>query len=299
MPIADRGYQPYRGRRLPSNRNHWVIMSMEMRRIWASLLVKVAVILAALWGLFSVVAVAARGYFALWQAQAAQTAAQAEAVAEQLATQALPPDLVLESIQGQYLFLVIISLAWGSGAIATDINGRALQFYFAKPVTPRSYLLGKILPLATYCLLLAVVPAVLVALVEAGMLRGQGLLASRIALVLPALVYATVVSAVLATGAVAVSSLARSRLLTLGYWAAILFLPWAVAGIVDLATRGGVPWLYAFSPLSMLTLLGQAIFRLDVEGPLQWYHALAVVTTLMAGSVWLAWRQMSRAEVVG
>jgi hypothetical protein len=113
------------------------------------------------------------------------------------------------------------------------------------------------------------------------------------------MLYSMVVALLLSIGSVGVSSLSRNRLLTLAYWAGILFVPLAVAGIVDLATNGEFKWLYMASPLSMLRLLGMEIFRLEVDGPIHWYHAMVTLVVISAASIWLAWQRLSRTEVVG
>jgi len=154
-------------------------------------------------------------------------------------------------------------------------------------------------PLVIYCFFILVIPGALIALVEGGLLYGQGLAASRSALVLPAVLYSLLVSLLLSIGSVGISSLSRNRLLTLAYWAAVLFVPLALAGIVDLATNGDFPYLYVISPLTMLRLLGKAIFRLEVDGPLQWYHAIVTFVMITGASVWLAWQRLSRTEVIG
>lgn len=297
MPITERGYQPYEGPRLPSKRNNWVITSMELKRIWSSLLVKIVLIIAGLWAILRVAWVAGVGYFQVSFTERAGAEA-GEELRQRLAEE-LSADLVLAGIDGQLIFVILITLAWGSGAIATDVRDRAFQFYFAKPVTERSYLLGKMTPLAMYCFFICVVPGVLIALVEGGLLHGQDLTASRTALILPATLYSLVIAALMAIGSVGISSLSRNRLLTLSYWAGLLFVPLAVAGIVDLATQGEFTWLYVASPLTMVRILGRAIFRLEVDGPIQWYHALATFSTITIASIWVAWQRLSRTEVVG
>lgn len=298
MPIADRGYQPYEGVRLPTRNNHWVITMMEVQRIWASLLVKIVVIIAALWGGLKVLFLLGYGYLVVSRAESLSGVGGREGIDQALA-QELSPEAILEAIDGQIIFAILISLAWGAGAIASDVRGRVLQFYFAKPVTERSYLLGKVIPLAAYCFVLLVFPGIADAFVEGFLLRGQGLMASRFAFILPAILYAAVLSLFFAVVSVGISSLSKNRLLTLSYWAALLFVPLAVAYIVDLATNSSFLWLYLASPLSMLKVLGQAIFRLEVEGPSQWYHALVVVASLAVASIWLAWQRLTRAEVIG
>ncbi len=298
MPIADRGYQPYEGPRLTTRRNHWVIMAMESRRIWASLLVKISVLLAILYGSLQVLWLLGYGYVVVNRVESLNQPEILERINREL-VETFSPAAVLDDINGQIIFAILISLAWGAGAIATDIRSRALQFYFAKPVTESRYLLGKTLPLSLYCFVLCVFPGIGGAVVEGFVLRGQGLMASRFALVLPSIVYAALLALFISIVSVGISSLSRNRLLTLAYWASLLFVPLAVAFIVDLATSGSFQWLYLASPLSMLQTLGQAIFRVETEGPIQWYHALVVVTSICAGAVWLAWNRLSKAEVIG
>lgn len=298
MPIADRGYQPYDGPRLPTRRNHWVITAMELRRIWASLLVKIVVILAVLSGLVQVLVLLGWGYLVASRLESAPGAQDPAEVTRALADELSPMD-VLSDINIQMVFLVLISLAWGASTIASDIRSRTLQFYFAKPITGRGYLLGKTLPIAIYGFCLSVFPGVLDAVIEATLLRSRGLFASRLALILPAVLYSALMASAIAVVSVSISSLSKNRVLTLAYWASLLFVPLAIAGIVDLATEDGFQWLYLASPLSMLRVLGLAIFRLPSEGPIEWYHALAVIAALCAGGLWLARRRLSHAEVIG
>lgn len=299
MPIADLGYKPYEGKRLSTRRNHWVITAMEVRRIWASLLVKILVILAALWGALQVLILLISGYLKAKQAEIMiQAGADTQELARGLASE-LSPAEVLADINSQLTFVILLSMAWGAGAIANDIRGRSLQFYFAKPVTERSYLLGKIIPLTIYCFVLSVFPAIVDCIVEAVLLRGQGLMASRLALILPSILHAAILSVLISVSSVGISSLAKNRLLTLAYWSSILFVPLAIAFIVDLATHGDFQWLYVASPLSMLNLLGEAVFRIETSGPIEWYHALVVVVGLTVASFWVAWQRLSQTEVIG
>lgn len=298
MPITEKGYQPYEGKRLPSRRNHWVIAKMEAARIWSSALVKTVVILSFL----PPVGYLLYGIVRAWLSPMSVAVAQAQGDTTDLAAElgdAFGADLVLSSMNTQLMFVVLMTLAWGAGTIAADARGRVMQFYFAKPVTTRSYLLGKIIPLAIYCSAISLLPALLMVVLEAVVLRSYDLWASRLALALPAALYAALVGAALSTCAVAMSSLSRSRLLTLSFWAAALFIPMAVAWVVELATRGEVDWPYLASLLSMVDVLGRAIFRLEAEGQIQWYHAIIVVLGLCVGSVFLMRYRLSRPEVIG
>ena len=299
MPITEKGYKPYEGKRLPSKRNHWIIAKMEARRIWASALVKVVVILSLLPPVGYMIYCVAMLKFVL-PLNLAAAGAQGMPVDEgEALAETFSPELVLDAMGTQMIFVVLMTLAWGAGTIASEARGPVRQFDFAKPVTSRTYLLGKIIPLAVYCWVITIVPAVLLVAFEAVALRSQDLWASRLALILPAMLHAVVLSVVLSTCSVAASSLSRSRLLTLSFWAGALFVPMAVAWIVELSTRGEAHWAYLASILNMIRTLGEAIFRLEVEGPIQWFHALAVLAALSVGAAFLMRHRLTRPEVVG
>ncbi len=60
------------------------------------------------------------------------------------------------------IWVVIFTIMVGSDLIAADRRGRALQLYFSKPITRNDYILGKIGVIATFILVAAWLPTLLV-----------------------------------------------------------------------------------------------------------------------------------------
>src|SRR5690606_21513535 len=84
----------------------------------------------------------------------------------------LSPDAAdwLRSLTGMqfWFFVTVLTLRSGAGVIAEDFTHKAYQFYFAKPVTPVQYLVGRASALAIYVFAVVFVPALLLAVVLAG-----------------------------------------------------------------------------------------------------------------------------------
>jgi ABC-type transport system involved in multi-copper enzyme maturation permease subunit len=75
--------------------------------------------------------------------------------------------------RGVFFFFFSIQMFWvllivarvGPGLIANDLKARALPVYFAKPVTPATYVFGKWLIIATFIAMVTLVPNVLALLI--------------------------------------------------------------------------------------------------------------------------------------
>jgi ABC-type transport system involved in multi-copper enzyme maturation permease subunit len=61
-------------------------------------------------------------------------------------------------IQVQLFWVMVLVARVGPGLIANDIKARALPIYFARPITPSTYLLGKWMVAATFIGLVTVAP---------------------------------------------------------------------------------------------------------------------------------------------
>jgi hypothetical protein len=140
-------------------------------------------------------------------------------MARHTAQQGLPPEAApaieparfgrVGFIWQTWLFVSLVSTGAGAGAIAEDLTFKAFAFYFAKPVTPPQYLLSRIA--------LLFIPAVLeIVVLLAVTMDGTHL--ERAGLLLPALLYSLMAALTFATVSVGVSSLARSRAMTITAW---------------------------------------------------------------------------------
>jgi hypothetical protein len=289
MTIRDLGYRPYDGPRLPPGHTWQVLLRHGMRRAWGSWLVK----LAAFTGWIPpVVALAILG-INFW-------------VQHQLAEQGLPPDTAGPLIQPAqfvrvgfmwqtWLFVSLVSTGAGASAIAEDLTHKAFQFYFAKPVTPPQYLVARVAAVAIWSFGLLFVPAVLeIVVLVATALDGTQL--ERAGLILPALLYSLMASLAFATVSVGISSLAKSRAMTITAWLVLFIVP-HVLGMIVMAIAEW-PWLLLASLPGLLGVLGDALFKIEATGDLRWYHAAPVLAGIFAGALFLADRRLRRAEVI-
>lgn len=298
MSIRDLGYRPYDGPRLPPSHAVWVLLRYGLGRAWASWLVKLAAFTAWLPVIGFVIG--------SWAANAAMAAVQPEA-------QEMLPEIVrmfadesrtLGALLGleTWFFVSLVTVGAGAGAIAHDRTHRAFQFYFAKPVTPETYLAGRVGAIAIWVFAIALAPAILYCLAMAAFGPREEALETA-ALLLPALVFCLILAGVMAIASVAVSSLSASRALTISTWITLFVVPHVIAGVVDVVSRAsgreeGFPWLYLGSFTAMLGTVRDALFKIDDPSPLEWYHASAALALMVVGLGWLALHRLRTQEVI-
>lgn len=163
------------------------------------------------------------------------------------------------------LFTVMILVARiGPGLISDDIKTRALSIYFAHPVTPRSYLMGKWLVAAAFIASVTLIPN-LVALVVGSMITG-GLSDVGSTLSLGGDIALAGIAVMLTSGLVilALSAITSdSRYVTVA-WLAVCLIP-AVAQVI---VRENIPearvtgWLGSISLRANVTTLTERLFDL-------------------------------------
>jgi ABC-type transport system involved in multi-copper enzyme maturation permease subunit len=208
---------------------------------------------------------------------------------------------VLFSVQ-TWLFVSAVTVGAGAPAIADDLTHRAFQFYFAKPVTALQYLLGRVLAVATWVFLLTFVPALLLDLALVGTAPRE-LIAEQAGLLFPAFLYSLVLSAVMSTTSVAVSSLSKSRALTMSAWITVFIVPHVLAAVVDAIARAsgepeGWPWLYLGSFTGLLGNLADALFKIENASALEWYYGVPILVLLIALASAFTMHRIKRAEVI-
>jgi predicted neutral ceramidase superfamily lipid hydrolase len=117
-------------------------------------------------------------------------------------------------------------------------------------------------------------------------------------LMAPMLVYALVLSLFMASASVAVSCLSPSRALTMSAWGLLFVVPHVIASIIDSFTNGDFPWLYLASFTGLLGTMADALFKVETESDLEWFHAAPVLLGLAVLGLWGAHERLRRAEVV-
>lgn len=290
MTIRDLGYQPYEGTRLPASNNTWVMLRHGLGRAWGSWLVKTAAFLS--WGPF----VVGCGIWAFqwWAMQ--QFQAQAPPGAD-LPIEAPAAGEFLQTMYGWYLWVfgLMITLGAGAGAISEDLAFKNFQFYFAKPVTPPQYLVGRMLAVAIWMFCITFIPGLFLVVAMVGM-APEDLRWEQLGLFLPALVQSVLIAAVTSIASVGISSLSKSRALTMSAWVLVYIVPWVLATIVD--EVGDWAWLKLASLPALLGIVGDALFKVAREDGLEWFHALPILAAVVAGGLYFSNQRLRNAEII-
>lgn len=285
--VRDLGYKPYEGQRLPPSHNAWVMFRHGLSRAWESWLVKLAVVLGMLPAFVHVAGLAFIGYKAR----------------EQIA---MSPDglSVHENLTAMltyqlWLFVSAVTLGAGASTLTEDAALKTFPFYFAKPVTPVHYLVGRIGAVAALCFALFVLPSTALVLIGAAVespLRQRAVLE----LLPKALLFSAVAAGVLASTSVGVSAIGRSRALTMSGWILIFIVPYVIATLLELFIEW--PWLKLVSIPSLLDVIEQALFIPLEDGAapseVRWYHAAVVLASLTAASIGFTHSRLRRTEVI-
>lgn len=288
MTIRDLGYRAYDGPRNPPSHNAWVMLRQGLLRAWGSWMVKVAVFLCWIPPLIAAAVVAVVRYFS----REMTGDPEAEDIQAFFGSQVLRWLFFFQT----YGFVSLVSAGAGASAIAEDFTFKAFQFYLAKPVTVAHYLAGRVLAVSFFVFLVTFPPSILVGLALAGTAPPDHLV-DDVLLLVPSLVHSLLLSVIVASTAVAISSLSKSRALTTSAWVFVFLVPAGVAFVVD--TLADWPWLYLVSITGLLGIVADALFKAQTESPLTWYHALPVLVLLLVGSGALALHRLRRAEVFG
>jgi hypothetical protein len=103
-------------------------------------------------------------------------------------------------------------------------------------------------------------------------------------------------SIVVSTASIGVSALSDSRALTMSAWLVLLFIPQVLAAIVNAIADW--PWLYLISIYELLSVCGDALFRIEAPNDLRWYYALPILAAVVVGGVAVAFRRVRDVEVI-
>jgi len=291
MTIRDLGYKPYEGARLPPSNNSWVMLRQGLARAWASWLVKIAVFVAIFPPLIACLFLGAGRYFAVQMGQAEETVDLGSYVLRQMFRAEM------------WLVVSLVTLGAGAPAIAEDLTFKAFQFYFSKPVTPVQYLAGRVGAVALLLLTISLgggFMVVLVAGATATLLGGDDSTAivTDLSLIAPVAIYSLSLSLFMASSSVAVSCLSPSRALTMSAWLLLFVVPHVMAAIVDAVAQGEFPWLYLASFTGLFGTVADALFKVESESDLQWFHAAPILAGIALLGLWGAHERLRRAEVI-
>ena len=105
--------------------------------------------------------------------------------------QVTSPDTYMMLPWGTMTLAFLIALFAGAGQVADDTRAGAFQFYFARPVTRDQYLVGKVVPVVTLTLFIALGPALLLSLLRLALLPNGDEVVKKLPLVGATLIIGT------------------------------------------------------------------------------------------------------------
>lgn len=280
--IRDLGYRPYVGERLPAKHNSSVLLRHGLRRAWGSWLVKIAAFLC--W-LPPVIAMGGVGINYWMRSQRPGMVEPVEA------------GWVLSVVYEwqMWLFVTMVTLGAGASVIAEDFQHKSFQFYFAKPVTRVQYLSGRISAVAIWVFCLLAVPGALLVLILVGSAEPDDRVAN-LGTILPAMIQAGIVAVVASTASVGVSSLSKSRALTMTAWMLLFIVPHVLAVIVEAVADW--EWLRLISIPALLNEMNDTLFKQPDENDIGWAQALPILVGVSVGGLALAMGRLRRAEAI-
>lgn len=294
MTIRDLGYRAYEGELRPSSNNVWVLTRYGIARIWGSWINRLAVFGSVL-PLLALVVIAVIRVLMLDGRELPPVSAEE---AGDVPWMAAPPAVWLRTLTGiQFWFVVtVVTLRSGAGVIAEDFTNRAYQFYFAKPVTPLQYIVGRAAALAIFLFALIAIPTTILAVVLAAVGPEDQLL-ENLGLALPALLDAAMISVACAILSIAISAVSKSRALTMMAWGVLLFVPAVLASLIEGITEHEWGWLA--SPAGLLWVTGNALYKVQRDwDEVKWFYTAPILALLTVGGAYFALRRIQQAEVI-
>ncbi len=134
-------------------------------------------------------------------------------------------NLFLLMIKVEFFFLLIIIGHFGARLIADDLKTRALPIYFARPITPANYLLGKWLTIAIFIALGMLIPNLLALAAGILLVGAPGAWDQTLRLALHLTASGVGVMLVAGLAILALSSLSADKRFVLVAWLAVALLP--------------------------------------------------------------------------
>ncbi len=125
--------------------------------------------------------------------------------------------------QVRFLPVVLVSLATGASAIASDFASGAFTIYLSKPISRFDYFLGKALPVAAAVGAVTLAPALVLLFLHLALAPDFALLASAPWLPLSVIAYSVLLALYYTLSVLAISSLCRSGRVAGAGFAALVF----------------------------------------------------------------------------
>ena len=218
--------------------------------------------------------------------------------------------LMMAKIQMFWVLIVVARV--GAGVIANDLKARALPIYFAKPVTPATYLLGKGAVVASFVAIVTLIPSLVAFVLGIALTGGPGTWAQVLTLAMDLTASGALVCVVSAAAILALSSITSDqRYVTVG-WVAICLLPVFAQAIVNesLPADSRMGWLGCISLRDDIVIVIEYLLRIRqglaatslpaerfaqaLGSPVDPAKAAVVLGALTAAAIVFSWRRVVR-----
>jgi ABC-type transport system involved in multi-copper enzyme maturation permease subunit len=219
-----------------------------------------------------------------------------------------------------FLLMIKVELVWvlimvtrvGPGLIANDIKARALPIYFAKPITPLTYLVGKWMVVAAFIAVVTLVPNLLSLIFGTLITDGVGTWGQTLDLGWDLLVSGVGVCVVGGMMILALSSLTSDRRYAIGAWLAVCLLLLSAQAIVNnalpaqssqgflgcISLRDNVVvltnWLFGMRQAWEASGLPTEAFSRALVKPVPVSYAAAVMAAWTVAAILVCYRQIVR-----
>lgn len=140
---------------------------------------------------------------------------------------------------------LVVALAAAGGTLAEDRRANALSFYFARPLPPRDYLVGRLLGTIAALSVAIVAPSTLVAIFRLALVSDAVSALSALGIVALTAALGLAMAALLSIYALLGGALASSRGAAQSFVGLAFLLPWMAAGVGERVLDG--PWLSLLS----------------------------------------------------
>ena len=186
----------------------------------------------------------------------------------------------------------ILSMTAIAGTVARDLRAGAFEFYFARPVRPIDYVLGKLAGAAFYLSLILLVGPLLMALFRVGLSTDSNEFVAALPTVGKIAIIGVLATAAYAAVPLAISAFVARPGIALVIWATYYFVAGGIFQLLAFATK--IPALAALDMKASVLGLSFGLFDIGLAGPRvvppPIVSAGALVGFAVVGTAVLYWR---------
>jgi hypothetical protein len=191
--------------------------------------------------------------------------------------------IVFGSIGWYCKIAFLTTLTVGAGVVASDLKTGAFTFYFARPVRPLDYVVGKLAGLFMLQVFIVLVPLLLITMVRLGLSKNTDELIRNLEYVPKALLVGTVGALAYASAALGVSAILENPRQTTALWAALYVIGGYI--LIGIGFASKTPAIAAIDISTALETFSYRVFAFEPMGAERMLASLPVVAASLAGWV--------------